>query len=157
MAVPADQLTVNDILVTDVVVASPDDTLEEALDLLVENHVSALPVVVGNGRCVGVLSGTDLLDLTHELGEDVGSQLLTGSRGRSSFVEQLVEEGLGRRKVQEVMTADVISITPKASLAEAARKMVDNHVHRLMVVNESGQLLGIVSTMDLLDAFAETD
>ena len=148
-------LKVADIVVRDLVTVSPDDSLEEALALLVENRVSALPVVTGNRRCVGVLSGTDLLNLTRELDEEIGAQLLVGESGRRSFIEQLAQDGLGTRLVKEVMTSDVVSVGRSTPVAQAAGVMVASRVHRLIVVDSHDKLVGIVSTMDLLAAFAE--
>jgi CBS domain-containing protein len=52
------------------------------------------------------------------------------------------------------MTSNVATTAPDAPLVDAAREMLRQHVHRLPVVDASGQLVGIISTMDVLKAFA---
>ena len=62
---------VRDLMTFHAVTVAPDDTVKEALDLLVANNVAALPVVDGANRCVGVISATDLLGLAQERGDDL--------------------------------------------------------------------------------------
>ena len=71
------------------------------------------------------------------------------------FIEKIAEHDLGRRKVSELMTDTVATVGPDTSLTDAAREMLRDRVHRLPVVDEKQRLLGIVSTMDLLGAFAD--
>jgi signal-transduction protein with cAMP-binding, CBS, and nucleotidyltransferase domain len=71
------------------------------------------------------------------------------------LTEKLSESGLQTQKVQELMTDNVISVTTEDTLVHAAAEMVRSRVHRLMVVDNEKRLLGIVSTMDILAAFAD--
>lgn len=59
-----------DVVSRDVVYVNAQDTLREALDVMVENRVSAMPVVDARGHCVGVISVTDLLGMTKELADE---------------------------------------------------------------------------------------
>src|SRR5580765_2156946 len=70
---------VREVMSTDLVAVNPGDSVSEALRLLVENKVHALPVVDGHERCVGVLSGTDLLQLDLQLGGEL--EALNSSEG----------------------------------------------------------------------------
>jgi predicted transcriptional regulator len=60
-------------------------------------------------------------------------------------------------KVETWMSTDVVGISPDSTLQQAARQMLRNHVHRLVVWNDQKQLLGVVSSMDLLAAIADED
>jgi CBS domain-containing protein len=62
---------VRDVMTFHAVTVLPDDTVKDALDLLVANDVAALPVVDVANRCVGVISASDVLALAQERGEDI--------------------------------------------------------------------------------------
>lgn len=143
-----------DLMTRDVVTVAADDTVHEAINLLVENRVSALPVVNAKGVCIGMLSTTDLIDLTSEIDHGLSEQEETGLEGQSWIVEQL-GAALGDQKVAELMTQDVATVGPEEPIALAAREMRRHRIHRLPVVDPKGKLLGILSTSDLLDALIE--
>lgn len=147
------QVRVKDVMSKHVVAVSPVDTLHEAIEMMVENRVSALPVIDGHERCVGMLSTTDLIDLTHELEDDaynVGRQNDSGKR----WLYGRLAEDFGAQRVSEQMTPDVATIGPDTSLPDAASTMIRNRVHRLPVVDEKQRLMGILSTTDIVTAVA---
>lgn len=122
--------------------------------MICENRVSALPVVDGRGHCVGILTTSDLIELTHELDDELQNLGRIDTSKPQWLVEQLVK-ALGSERVSEQMTPDVASICPDATVPEAAALMLRNRVHHLPVVDSSNVLKGIVSTMDILGIVAE--
>src|SRR5262245_15262504 len=89
---------VKDVLTTEVVAVNADDTVQEALRLMVENRVSALPVVNGKEVCVGILSATDMLGLTRDLNEELADSQ-TVEFTPQSLMDRLTEQDFGRRRV----------------------------------------------------------
>lgn len=146
-------LRVKDVMSRDVVTIHADDTIHEAIELMVENRVVALPVVDRRQHCVGMISSSDLLDMTHELDEDLDAVRRSDDVPRRWIIDKL-REALGGEPVSGQMTESVAMVGPETPLPEAAREMLRNRVHRLPVVGEGQKLLGIVSTMDLMDVFA---
>lgn len=138
----------------DVVTAYADSTVHEALALMAENRISALPVVDKQDRCVGILSTSDLVDFTLELDDGVEDLMVEESLSHDRLVERFAE-GSGHQNIADLMTETVASIDPEALLPFAAREMLRHRVHRLPVVDRNGKLLGILSTLDVLAAFAE--
>jgi CBS domain-containing protein len=115
---------VRDIMTADVIVASPDDDLMRAAQLMESNDFGSLPIG-DNGRLIGMLTDRDIT-----------------IRG--------VARGLGPdAKVRDVMTTDIECVRDTDSVAEAASRMEDMQVRRLPVVDESDKLVGIVSLGDL--------
>lgn len=153
MVAELSKMRVKDVMSKDVVAVNPNDTLHEALDLIVENRVSALPVINGTGQCVGMLSTSDLIDLTHDLDDEIQNLGRSEASQRPWLVEQL-SQALGAERVSEQMTPDVETIGPEVSVPDAAAAMVRNRVHRLPVADDNGRLLGIVSTVDIMRAVA---
>ncbi len=122
----------------DVVSIAPDDSLEQAYRVATEEGVSALPVTDG-GLLVGMVSLTDLLRVgRREAGSAVRASALT----------------FPARAVGEEMTRDVQTVTPETWLSEAAGVMRKAYIHRLFVT-EDDELVGVLSTTDLMKAIEE--
>ncbi len=147
-------LRAKDVMSRDVVAVSPDDSLHEALELMVENRVAALPVVNGRDRCVGILSSSDLIDVMRELDDDLTSLETPDSASHQWLLDRL-RRGIGDDKVCEHMTDRVASVGADSPLADAVREMLRNRVHRLPVTDSHDRLMGIISTMDILEVFAD--
>lgn len=148
------KLRVKDIMSKHVVAVNPSDSLHEALDLICENRVSALPVVDGRGHCVGILTTSDLIELTHELDDELQNLGRVDENKPQWLIEQLTK-ALGSERVSEQMSRDVASVRPDTMVPEAAAAMLRNRVHHLPVVDENNHLRGIVSTMDILGIVAD--
>lgn len=146
---------IKDVMSRDVVTVHAKDTIHEALDLMVENRVSALPVVDGRRHCVGMLSTSDMIDMTRDLDAELSQLDEVESASRLWIVEKL-SAGIGSESVGNVMTDSVASVTPETPLRDAASQMIRNRVHRLPVVDGNQELVGIISTMDLLEALAKS-
>lgn len=127
-------MRVADIMQTDLKVIAATDMVEEAITLLADNHVSGLPVVDGDGRFVGVLSNSDILEALAEHADPAER-----------------EQVLAQTEVRELMTPRPQTIAPDASIRDAAQRILYLEVHRLFV-EEHGKLLGVVSTTDLVRA-----
>ena len=138
-------LKIKDIMTRDVVCATPDMTLRDAMELLSERHVSGAPVVV-RGRVVGIFSATDLLAYLADLNDTTPSLTFRRRRGRTTPLEDAT--------VDEVMTRKVQSLPPDCSVDEAAILMGQRQIHRVLVM-QGDVLLGIVSTSDVAKAVAE--
>lgn len=147
--------TLKDVISRDVVYVNPQDNLREALALMVENRVSALPVVDARRRCVGVISVTDLLGVTKDLSDELNALSETGGLDHEALVEKLEHADLLTEQVQGWMSPDVVSISIDTTLESAASEMLRNRIHRLVILDNSEKLVGVVSTMDLLAAFVD--
>lgn len=144
-------MLVRDVMVAPVITVEPSTTVQEVAKLFLEKHISAVPVLDGNARLVGIVSEGDLL---HRV--EAGTE-----RHRSWWLRALIESDTlaaeyvksHGRKVSDVMTRDVVTTSPQAPLHEVAALMERNAVRRLPVL-ENGQLVGIVSRANLLQAVA---
>ncbi|NIP85535.1 MAG: CBS domain-containing protein, partial [Planctomycetales bacterium] len=87
-----------------VVAAGPDDTLQDAVGMLHDHRISALPVSDGRDRCVGILTATDLIDITRELDAGLHDLSQVSDVSRQWLLEALTRHDLGRQKVAERMT-----------------------------------------------------
>lgn len=134
-----------------VVTVAPDTSILAAAKLMLENHISGLPVVDASARVVGIVSEGDLL-------RDDGKGV-DGSPWLQLMVEPDALPGepgkLSARKVSEVMTHAPISVAPNASIAQACCLMEQHGIKRLPVV-ENDRLVGLIARADLVRAFAQS-
>jgi CBS domain-containing protein len=140
-----------DVMTRNILSVGPESPIVEAIGLMLDNHVSGLPVIDEAGQLVGILTEGDLL----RRGE-------TGTeRHRPRWLEILM--GPGRlaseyvrthgRKVEEIMTRELVSVDPKTPLDEIVELMERHRIKRVPVL-EGEKLVGIVSRADFLRALA---
>ena len=145
---------VKDIMSRDVVALNAGDTIHEALGLMGENRVSAIPVVDHHNHCVGILSTSDLVDMTRDVDDDIYHLDFVDPTSRRFLLDKLAHS-MGSETVQSYMSETVTTVDAETTIAKATREMLRNRVHHLPVVDSSDHLIGIVSTMDILAEFAD--
>jgi CBS domain-containing membrane protein len=134
--------SVSDVMQREVATLGENDRLDLADDIMRLGRVRHMPVLDGK-RLVGMVSNRDLLAAS------LSKSLSFDAQHRRTFMRAV--------EVREVMTRALITISPDASLREAARLMLRHQIGALPVVRD-GELLGIVSESDLLRvAFIEED
>jgi CBS domain-containing protein len=129
-------MRIADVMQTDVQTIPADARVSDAATTLADARVSALPVVDEGGELIGLISTTDILALEEEA---------EGERARSTVLDET--------PVRDVMTPTPLTISPEADIREAARRMLDADVHRL-IVTQGDRMLGIISTTDIMRAVA---
>jgi CBS domain-containing protein len=151
---PLFALTAADLMTQSVVMVPEHMSLPCAARLLSRSHVTGAPVVDETGRCIGVLSATDFLRWVES------GKATAGHAAHATFTQawQIVDpEELPGGEVRAHMTPDPVFVAPTAPLGELARKMLDAHIHRVIVAGPDGHPVGIVSSTDLLAALARAD
>lgn len=148
------QHRIKDIMSRDVVALNAKDTIHEAMVLMGENRVSALPVIDRNNHCVGILSTSDLVDMTRDVDDDLYHFDLVDPASRRFLLEKLTH-CMGNETVQSFMSEVLTTVTTETTLGKATREMLRNRVHHLPVVDTNDHLVGIISTMDILAEFAD--
>ncbi|MEE8458471.1 MAG: CBS domain-containing protein [Phycisphaerales bacterium] len=143
--------TVREIMTRNPLCVGPDIGARELARDLEANEISGMPVTDGLDRVIGVVSRTDLLH-----------RMVQGPLGtrRSSFFESLAEglsndeshpDNLGT--VEDFMTPEPVTAGPDDLVVDVAHRMAEDHIHRIVIVNDGRQVLGIVTTLDLLRVF----
>jgi CBS domain-containing protein len=148
----ATQVTVFQIMSREVICLKPETTVESLRAILVENGISGAPVVDDLGKIVGIVSITDVVRDQHERGETAEQEeVRLPSGGGVTYSPgpgyRVMDSGAS---VAEVMSPKVITIKENTTVAQASALMAKNHVHRLPVVSDAGQVVGLVSSLDIL-------
>jgi CBS domain-containing protein len=133
-----------------VVTASPDTTLKEVAELMLEHGISGLPVVDEERRVLGVVTEADIIR-----GETAG----TGTQGMIARARALGDTAAVAipRTAGEAMSAPAITIGPDEPVARATHLIAERGVNRLPVVDDDALLIGIIARADVVRAFAQPD
>jgi CBS domain-containing protein len=141
----------SDVMVRDVVTVRPETDLAEAVKLLGEHDISALPVIDGENRLVGILSEADLIHRAEIGTEKRRSWWVEAVTGGATLAKEFAKEH--GEKVGEIMTPEVIGVAEDTPLSEIAALLERKRIKRVPVVT-NGKLVGIVSRSNLIQALA---
>ncbi|HFD16842.1 MAG TPA: CBS domain-containing protein [Rhodospirillales bacterium] len=143
-----------DVMTRNVVTVAPDTPVSEIARLLLEKRISGVPVVEPDGRLVGIVSEGDLMRRVEEGGARRGSWWLAMlGIPEERALEYVRTHG---RHARDVMTRQVITVSPDTPIGKVARLLEEEHIKRVPVV-EDGRLVGIISRADLLRAIASRE
>jgi CBS domain-containing protein len=153
-------MKVKDVMNPKVVFCKPDDTVREAAKILKENNISGVPILDGD-ELVGIISEGDLLKLLiiPEKGDlwlpspfeviEVPIRELIGWEDTKKMLSDV-----GSTRIEEIMTKNVHTISPEASVEEASEHMVRHRINRLPVT-ENNHVVGIVTRGDIIEGLAK--
>ena len=141
-----------DIMTRDVTTVSPDTSVRDVVALMMEKHVSGVPVLTDNGKIIGMISQSDLLHRA-----EVGTE----RRHKWWFRTFADFDALAREyakahglKAHDIMSRYVVSVHDDAELRDVADILDSHRIKRVPVVQE-GCLVGIITRGDLVRALSQ--
>jgi CBS domain-containing protein len=140
-----------DVMVSPVITVKPASSVREVAKTLVERGVSALPVVDDQGKIVGIVSEGDLVRRAEVGTEHRRPWWLLSLTDDAALAADYTK--VHARKVVDIMTHNVITAAPETPLHDVATLLEKNSIKHIPVV-ENGQLVGIVSRANLVQAMA---
>jgi CBS domain-containing protein len=177
-------LMVTDLMRKDVVTVRPEDSARTLARVLADSEISGVPVVDGGGRVLGVVSATDLVRLAADEGDvslstvsvradidrspdpdaDPDDAIEADAWGfflpedspfqGSELLDQVPESSFDTATVADLMTPTIFSVAPHMPVSELCEFLVRGRIHRALVIEE-GELLGIITSQDVLKAVAD--
>ncbi len=123
-----------------VISVNADTSMKEALDMMRKERIRRLPVINKRGQLVGIVTETDLAKASPS--------------EATSLSKWEIRELLGKVKVEEIMTTEVVTVADDTPIEEAARIMADCEVSGLPVMRD-GKLVGMITETDLFKVFLE--
>jgi CBS-domain-containing membrane protein len=149
------RLRVRDVMSAPVITVREDAPLKQVITTLLDHSITAAPVVDAEGELVGIVTEADLL-----------SRPAYGP-GRSRPLQLVAQYFMGidpqwPRKAEgltakDVMTHAVVTVSPRADVHDAARRMLEQGIKSIVVVDDSRKIVGIVARRDVLSSFAPPD
>jgi CBS domain-containing protein len=144
-----------DVMAINVITVLPTASVRDVATLLLKHHISALPVVDPQGSLVGIISEGDLVrraELNTDSRRSWWLDLLSGRTNERLALEYVKSHA---RKVEDVMTRDVVTAKPSTPLRDIAALLEKKGIKRVPIV-EDGKLVGIVSRANLIQALASS-
>src|SRR3978361_2260405 len=125
-------LKIRDIMSRDVFTFEPTTSVDQAAWALCAARVGGAPVRDGMGRLLGVISRSDLTDPERN------------------------PAGFGRGTVRDLMTPALLTLRASDVAMNAVRLMVREDIHRIIVLDDHGELVGILTSTDIMRALVES-
>lgn len=143
-------MNARDIMTVDVITVGPDENLEKAAQMLVDNKISGIPVVDEDHQILGIISEKDLMIKAGELKVPFYITLFDSI----IFLENPMRlkndlKKYAASKVAEAMTPKAITVDEETPVSEIVRIMQERKVNRVPVVKD-GRLVGIITRNDIL-------
>jgi CBS domain-containing protein len=140
-----------DVMVRAVATTTPETTVEKVAGLMINLRISGVPVLDRNGQLVGIVTEGDLLRRAETGTERQRSRWSEWFSANSRLAAEYIKSHA--RRVEDVMTREVVTVGELADLGEIAELMETRHIKRIPVVHD-GKIVGIVSRADLLQVLA---
>lgn len=152
-----------DVMVTELITLNRSDMMAGAAHTFSRERISGAPVIDDNGKCLGVLSVTDVVGAEERVAK---AQQRVADDFFSKFdlilPMSIYEEELNKvrdkitpvteQPVENFMATDVVTVNESTPLVDVVRLFVDSHIHRVVVTDDEGGLRGIISTIDVMSA-----
>lgn len=156
--------TVEEVMNDELLTLTEDMPVDEAVRVLEDYHITGAPVLNSAEDCVGVFSTTDILKRRREVadgeapraGDYFSNDPFSDDPDDCFAKEDYDDVILGRDTVGQWMTTEVKTVVPGAPIREVCRQMVNERIHRVLVM-KGRDLLGIVSTFDIVLFVAQND
>jgi CBS-domain-containing membrane protein len=140
-----------DVMVSPVITVNSHASVKSVAETFMKHRISAVPVMGDNGKMVGIVSEGDLLHRAEAGTEKEHPWWLRGFVGPETLAIEYVKAHA--RKVTDVMTRRVVTVSPETPVQEIATLLEKHSIKRVPIV-ENGQLVGIVSRANLIQAVA---
>lgn len=148
----SDAIVAKDIMTSPIVCVDANEGLSQVEQRLIDAHVTGLPAVE-EGCLVGIITRSDYVRLPILLktyDEYVSSrQHEIGMQQQEQAESHEFRSRLGTLTVRDVMTSNVVTCAEDALVSEIVAKMLNHHVHRIVVVDQD-RPIGIVGSLDLV-------
>ena len=155
------QLKISELMSKQVLSVSKGSNLEEVINFLSRHNISGVPVVDEENKMVGIISEKDIINFSRE--KDVlpftrQSGWIAGDMSVTDMMSlEKSSEILGNTRVEEVMTRDVVTVHRDSQISELAAIMKQKNINRIPVIDDTGQLVGIITRADLVNYLADKE
>ncbi|HHT9115890.1 MAG TPA: CBS domain-containing protein [Candidatus Wunengus californicus] len=146
-----------DLMTEKVVCVHPDTPIHTLIKILIKNHINGAPVVDKDGKLVGVVSKTDIVEYDEKTSKKQSQSSKksfysdTNGKLKKAFDKISKVKTFGKTMVKNIMTSRIITAQSDDTIDRLARIMYDKKIHRI-IIQDKGPVVGVVSTLDILNA-----
>jgi CBS-domain-containing membrane protein len=147
-------LTAKDIMTTEIITVTPETRVEELAHLLWENRISGAPVVDDEGRLIGVVTESDLIDQNKKIHIPTVATILDSIilLENPHKLDKEFRKMAGTR-VKDIAAPKTVTIKEETPLDEIASIMSRKRIHTLPVIDAAGKLVGVVGKLDIIKTY----
>lgn len=155
-------IVAKDLMSSDVLTVPVELPIDELADFFLDNEITGAPVADEDSTVVGVVSVVDIARAKAEPAEEAWETLTPTYYDRAEDPQigkdgiRIFHVGDDTKRVRDIMNPQLHFVGENATVAEIADKMLRNHIHRLLVI-EDNELVGMISTSDLLGLLVAED
>lgn len=154
----------SDVMSRGIVSVEANDSIQEAMQIMTEHHVSGIPVVDEQNHCIGVISTSDVVSFIEADQEAMEGEIARTENWFNPETQKWEEsifshEMLGEYDlvpVSDAMTRDPLTVGPAMPVTSVAQTMVEHGIHRVFVVDDNQHLQGVISALDFVQLVAES-
>jgi CBS domain-containing protein len=152
---PDPQTPLADIMSKEVVCVRFDMDVQKVKDLLIERGFSGVPVVDDRGRAIGVVSRADVMrfEWDQDITTETEMEPVTVKPSSSDEIGLIPDHEPAHVTAGDIMSTVVIALPENANIGQAASLMAFEGIHRLPIVSDEGEVVGILSSLDVLRWF----
>jgi CBS domain-containing protein len=141
-----------DVMASPVITITKSATVLDVAKLMVEKRISAVPVVDNVGKLIGIVTEGDLMHRVEAGTERRETWWVRFLAGDATVAAEYAKSHA--RRVEDVMTTDVVTASPEVPLYEIATRLEERGIKHVPIVNTADELVGIVSRANLIQAVA---
>lgn len=145
--------TAQDIMNRQVRTVTPDTSIREAAQIMLETGLRRLPVTTTDGKLVGILTRTDLLQAT--LTSPLMSPQASSATQPLQRTAPLTDRPPQQQPISNYLNLDVATVSEQAAVAEVIDALITSALKRVIVVDSQGHVEGIISDVDVLSRLQE--
>jgi CBS domain-containing protein len=148
----ATNTSISSVMTLTVITVRADFSIESLIELMLRHDVSRVPVIDGSGKLVGMVSKTDLVAEQYQKGDiaEEETHFLRSDATRPYPPTGFHVHQIPDAVVADVMTRTVVTLPEDASIAGASELMAAHHLHCLPIVSKTGNLVGLISSLDVV-------
>ncbi len=139
-------MTATDIMTREVITASPEDSIQRLVQLMLDNDISALPVVETDGFIKGMVTEGDIIVRVDVSSEPIDVGVASMSKLKKMF--KILDKKSGAT-AGEIMTTELVTVSEETPVTEIARLMVKHRIKNVPVV-KGERLVGLVGRKNIL-------
>jgi CBS domain-containing protein len=150
------ELLAKNIMTSGVVAVTPETSIGQLSKVLLENKVSGVPVVDGEGKLIGIVSEADIIkdNINVQFPFYFDPLMVSGYVVDFEKYNEDIKDYLNS-KVETIMNHRVKTVNPSTSISEIADIMVSNKVNRIPVIDENKKVVGIITRADIIKSMIE--
>jgi len=156
-------MKVNEVMTSDVFVVNKDDTVTEAVKKLAEKGISGAPVQNAEGKLVGMITETDILNALKVKYKRLEMVYPSLSKVSVTFIQKFDNkealeafDEIATKKVGELMTSEILTVETGSELGNVVMMMMEKGINRVPVM-DGDDIVGIVSRADIIKGLAKSE